>query len=217
MLAAVCVAVPSVEARLLELRGGRRAGGSSSTSRRVLALAPSLAAEAQQELAWASYALLRNTNACSLLVAKDGAVLCARGQWGLPPPAPPAAAAAAGDLAAAGADEGAQVLRAVQSRLEAAVARPGRLREVLLGEVPSEGGGGVEGQAYSPAVTGAWSSASELDSAAASVLIQPLVDPSRRPCSACLILLSDSLRAFSPRDRAWVSALGLKLSTVIWP
>lgn len=35
-----------------------------------------------QELAWASYALLRNTNVSGLLVWQDGAVLMARGSLG---------------------------------------------------------------------------------------------------------------------------------------
>ena len=37
-----------------------------------------------QELAWASYALLRNTNSSGLLVARGGKTLAVRGAFGLP-------------------------------------------------------------------------------------------------------------------------------------
>ncbi|XP_028797444.1 protein COFACTOR ASSEMBLY OF COMPLEX C SUBUNIT B CCB2, chloroplastic isoform X1 [Neltuma alba] len=49
----------------------------------IFVMSPSLAGIQKEDLAWASYVLLRNTNAIAVLISIQGAI-CARGYWNIP-------------------------------------------------------------------------------------------------------------------------------------
>ncbi|KAA6418702.1 MAG: required for cyt b6 assembly [Trebouxia sp. A1-2] len=85
VLATICIASPTIEARLKELEPGRgrqaapqEVQGAIST----FAIADSVSEEQKQELAWASYALLRNTNTCGVAVFRGQQAVMARGAFG---------------------------------------------------------------------------------------------------------------------------------------
>lgn len=100
LLAMLCIVVPLVEDRLSELQPGkgRAAGEAVQGGINTFALAPSLNEQQkkvaiglcvqpnhhriEQELAWASFSVLKNTNSCSMLVWRPGTgVLLARGAF----------------------------------------------------------------------------------------------------------------------------------------
>jgi len=162
---------------------------------------PPLAAE----LAWASYALLRNTNAATVVVArKEGRAaggwegLLARG--GLPPGT---AAAAGGALAGVGAAVGVVVRgdAAVAAALDAGAPPPARAPLWMPDRAPA-----------SPLAGRAW--AGLAPPGAACAYLCPLLAPSGGVCGV-LILLGDRPRGLTPRDRAWAGAVGRKLGAVM--
>lgn len=85
VLAAVCVVVPEIEERLKEALPGRGRQGTSASvegATQGFFLAPSLPDATKQELAWASYSLIKNTNSCGVVVVSGGEVVMARGALG---------------------------------------------------------------------------------------------------------------------------------------
>ena len=205
-LAAACVALPSLETALADAapgRGRRAAGavpGAASLFR--VAQPPTLADDVAAELAWASYALLRNANVCTVAV-----VALPGGKAGRPPTtlllrgaAPAALATAADPLTSASA----AVAPALEAGSGSALARAAR----------GEGGGAPT---YLPdAVDGGWG---VLPPGAGCALIQPV--PARRggvgdaPPAALLVVAGDRPGALTARDRAWVAALAAKLGGVL--
>jgi hypothetical protein len=84
-LAGVAVAAPSVQQRLEELapgRGRRAAASNVSGGSNVFAVAGYLPETARQELAWASYALLKNANTCGVFATWQGKIVMCRGILG---------------------------------------------------------------------------------------------------------------------------------------
>ena len=84
-LAALAIAAPTLQQRLEELRPGRgrqAAAATVSGGTNVFALNSNLAEKCRQELAWASYALLKNANTCGVFVVSEGEVLMCRGVLG---------------------------------------------------------------------------------------------------------------------------------------
>jgi len=80
LLAVACIAVPSLDARLLEAKRGVTADEALvAGSAQVFALKENLDESARQELAWATFVLLRNSNARGALIVKGGRVWCVRG------------------------------------------------------------------------------------------------------------------------------------------
>jgi hypothetical protein len=86
LLVAICVVVPEVEQRLkgtLPGQGRRGASDAVDGAARAFALSEALAEPAARELAWLSYALLKNVNCCGVvLVGRGGGALAARGAIG---------------------------------------------------------------------------------------------------------------------------------------
>eukprot|EP00884_Botryococcus_braunii_P011050 jgi/Botrbrau1/19947/Bobra.0059s0064.1 len=84
ILVAVCWVTPDVEQYLKEKRSGRGKAALSvpQGSQLSFLLLPGLPESLKQELAWASYALLLNTNTVGLLVYARGRVVVARGLLG---------------------------------------------------------------------------------------------------------------------------------------
>ncbi|KAK9822186.1 hypothetical protein WJX81_008371 [Elliptochloris bilobata] len=117
VLAAVACVTPALEARLREAvpGRGRAAGGTAggTPAAQLFALAPGLPQDAKQELAWASYALLRNTNASALLLVYGGRAWLARGAVG---------------AAAAGVADGSAALAALGQAVEFAAQHSPELR-----------------------------------------------------------------------------------------
>ncbi|KAL3157093.1 hypothetical protein ABBQ38_001339 [Trebouxia sp. C0009 RCD-2024] len=85
VLAALCIASPTIEARLKELepgRGRQAAPQQVQGATSVFAISDAVSDKQKQELAWASYALLRNTNTCGVVVYSAKQAVMARGAIG---------------------------------------------------------------------------------------------------------------------------------------
>lgn len=86
ILAAVGIAAPTLQQRLDELRPGRgrrAAAESVPGGTNVFALdTENLSEGVQQNLAWSSYAILKNSNTCGMFVVNKGQVLMCRGILG---------------------------------------------------------------------------------------------------------------------------------------
>lgn len=84
-LAAIAIASPSLQRRLDELKPGRGRQAPAAQvdgGTNVFAIADQLGEGAQRDLAWASYAILRNANACGVFVVHQGRVQMCRGVLG---------------------------------------------------------------------------------------------------------------------------------------
>jgi hypothetical protein len=192
-LAGVAVATPALEARLLEAQPGRgrqAAAGEVQGSSNVFALGEGLGEAAKRELAWASYALLRNANVCALAVVWQGQAVMCRGLVG-------AQVAAGGGAVSLGAATSAWQQQ--QQQLGGtALYCPDR------GDIAQQG---LDGCAIVPA-------------GARSLLVQPLQPFSLEgeaggdPRGA-LLLISERERALSAKERAWAAALAAKLHAVL--
>lgn len=86
ILAAVGIAAPTLQQRLDELRPGkgrRAAAESVPGGTNIFALnTENLSEGVQQNLAWSSYAILKNSNTCGMFVVDKGQVLMCRGILG---------------------------------------------------------------------------------------------------------------------------------------
>lgn len=85
VLSAVALTAPSLQARLDELRPGRgRAAAADSVpgGAAVFALSEAAPEAARRDLAWASYALLKNANICGMAVVRGGRAVACRGILG---------------------------------------------------------------------------------------------------------------------------------------
>lgn len=86
-LALILAVVPEIEERLREAQPGRgrqavNTEGIAGATNAFLLDSAKLTEKAKQELAWASFALLKNTNSCSIIVQSSDRTLMARGQLG---------------------------------------------------------------------------------------------------------------------------------------
>ncbi len=157
-----------------------------------------------QELAWASYALLLNTNICGLAVYWDGRAVLARGQLG---------AAALGGAAAGGSkSDPSAVLDALSVAEPAAASRGWRQGPLYCPDKAAIAKAGAGGWPCVPA-------------GAESLLVQPLLPFSRASGSSSgsgssaggatpqgfMLLLSERPRALSGKERAWAAAVAAKL------
>lgn len=150
-----------------------------------------------QELAWASYALLLNTNICGLTVYWDGQAVLARGLLG---------SAALGSSAAAGSgkDAAAAAALAALSGAEPAAASQGwRQGAIYCSDRAAIGKAGAGGWPSVPA-------------GAESLLVQPLLafgsgSEGGTAARGALLLLSERPRALSAKERAWAAAVAAKL------
>lgn len=202
VLAVLSIFVPDVEERLREAmpgRGRQKTADAVEGAANGFLLAPSLTDAAKKELAWSSFALLKNTNCCGVLLVSGGEVLMARGFLG-------ASAVKPGDAPGS--------LEALSKGL-AAVAGS-RLASVASGATPqawlperSDIGAFFGGQGGVPAAVPA---------GAQSLLVQHVALPggtgggsssSGRP--AVLMAFSERPRALSDRERSWASAVAAKV------
>lgn len=190
MLAVLCAVAPDIEQRLRQAGPGRgRAGaGQVKGAAQVFALADGLADAVKKELAWSSFALLKNVNCCSVLLLQPGSAqsvstLLARG-------AVASSCVAPGDSKAS-LQRITQSLAASSSRLLAGgqqqqwLADRSALQQSGLGSsgcVPE----GVE-----------------------SALVQAV------PGGALLLVLAERPRVLSDKDRKWVAAIAAKLAEVL--
>lgn len=190
VLATICIASPTIEARLKELEPGR---GRQAAPQEVqggistFAIADSVSEEQKQELAWASYALLRNTNTCGVAVFRGQQAVMARGALG------PAASA-----------DGPQACLQALSKAQSS------LKSQLTADTSKDGG-----QLAYFQDNGALSSAGAKDWAG---LVPTGVNsifmcqgPTSNDNGVLLVLLSDRPRAWSRRERLWGLAVTKKL------
>ncbi|GAB4817808.1 hypothetical protein N2152v2_004854 [Parachlorella kessleri] len=87
LLAAVGLVTPTLEQLMKEAqpgRGRRTAADTVEGATRVFALRSSLPEAAKQDAAWASFALLRNSNICGVVALWEGEAVLCRGLVGLP-------------------------------------------------------------------------------------------------------------------------------------
>jgi len=197
-LALACFGLPFLKRAVVASgRGGTAAAREVPGAREVLALDPARAASEHAELAWASYALLRNTDACSVLaVDPAGRVAVARGAFastalvGVPPGSrDPAALCEA--LGAAWA-EGLGDLRALAGAGDAGggeVRLDDRLAMTASGaySLPLVPGGARQLLAVPAGARGDWGDGG-------------------------LLLMSDVSEGLGTGDAAWARALGVKIA-----
>eukprot|EP00897_Mesotaenium_endlicherianum_P005183 jgi/Mesen1/4693/ME000241S03737 len=209
LLAAVAIVLPAIGRRL---KGGRSAAAvaasASGGGAQIFAIAEDLSEVQRQEIAWASYALLRNTPTSSMVAVRlasvaqmlwtGGEVLCARGRWQLPE-------------STGGAVEDAQ-RRALLSMLSAQTGRAVEQSAALQGLV--RGPQGVD-SLYIPtsAGLGDW----ELLPCEKSSMVVHSFDLSQGNDRGLLVLVSGASRAYSAKDRTWVSAMAEKLASALKP
>jgi len=189
VLAAACLAIPSLDKRLSESRKGVRADRQDvQGGTQVFGITEGLSDEHRQELAWATFALLRNTNACSVLVVKAGKIWCARGS------VPTLAATGDPQEVLDGLSEAVKDASAACDEL-AAVQHPGA-KPLYLADGRQLSGLSGSGWAFVP-------------SGVKSVLVLPCTAAGAE--GGMLILLGSEARAFSTRERAWAGAVANKL------
>jgi hypothetical protein len=86
LLVALCVVTPEIEERLKQVlpgRGRQQAAEAVDGAARVFVLAERLPEADKRELAWLTFALLKNANCCGVVVARGGGeVVAARGAIG---------------------------------------------------------------------------------------------------------------------------------------
>ncbi|BBN17886.1 hypothetical protein MPTK1_7g17720 [Marchantia polymorpha subsp. ruderalis] len=82
-LAALSISLPAIN-RQLNGGGGRSSSAGKPNEKQLFALADGLSDSRRQELAWASYTLLRNTDSTACLIWHSGRVVCVRGFWEIP-------------------------------------------------------------------------------------------------------------------------------------
>eukprot|EP00879_Flechtneria_rotunda_P006168 GHRR01006485.1.p1 GENE.GHRR01006485.1~~GHRR01006485.1.p1 ORF type:complete len:331 (+),score=129.47 GHRR01006485.1:317-1309(+) len=188
-LAALCFVVPEIEARLRQVQPGRgRSGvGEIAGSAQLFALAEGLDETARKELAWASFALLKNVNCCSVLLLDHAAsnVLLARG-------------AVARDVTVAG-DQAASLTRVAQAYSSSSTAAAGLLPAAKQQWLPEKAAVKQSGLGSIPFVPEGVQSA----------LVQPL------PGGLALLVLAERPRALSEKDRKWVAAIANKLGGIL--
>ncbi|KAK9809926.1 hypothetical protein WJX72_001835 [[Myrmecia] bisecta] len=201
LLAAMCMATPAVERRLKELQPGRgrtAANSKSAGANNIFAISQGVNEQLKQELAWASYALLRNTNTSGLLIYHAGTLLMARGAMG-PAAASDASSSQAGPSLAALAME---VQRATEQSADIAAVLEGRASSFYLPDQGSLIKGGAAQWHFVPR-------------AAQSLLVQRMEPGSAswgRQSAGLLLLMAERPRAWSARERAWAAAIARKLS-----
>lgn len=146
----------------------------------------------KQELAWSSFALLKNVNCCSVLVLRDGNCLLARGALSADAvsatPGGPAALAALGSL----------LSLQMASSGEASAVLAGRQQQLYAPDRRAMGVAGLENLGCVPA--------------GANALLAVNL-PGSVP--GCLLVLSDRARGLGDKDRAWVTAMAAKLGAAL--
>lgn len=193
VVSAVCIATPSMQARLKQMQPGRVKGGGSGGG--AFMLAPDLPDAQRQELAWASFALLRNTNVSGLLIWRDGAVLSARGTLG----------------SAGSAANPRQALASLCKAVDSALAASAELQQAALAGatplyLPDQAAmqrAGADSWGFTPA------------SVQSMLAISLAVDQSSAGDSShsMLLMFSEQPRGLSQRQRSWAAALASKLGT----
>jgi len=179
-------------------RGGTSAAREVPGAREVLALNPARPTSEHVELAWASYALLRNTNACSILaVDRAGQVAVARGAFAsdalanVPPGSRDPAA-----LCAALASAWAEGLGALRGMADA-----GSSGEVRLDDRLSMAAAAAYGLPIVPGGT--------------QQLIALPSDGGGDLGAGGLVLMSDVSEGLGPGDVAWARAVGARVAGVL--
>ena len=196
-LAAACAYAPALGRRLDENRVVAGGAGDVAGGEQVFAIAPGQSDAVKADVAWATYALLTQTNASAAVVWREGeGVTCARGACAFRPPA-----------GAPGAAE--VVLEQLTKSVGAALERGGS------GDPGNDSLAEESGAVYlrdrgavDRAGANAWGF---LPQGAESVLVQPSASGDARG-EARLVLLSDKPRAFSKKQRAWIAAVANKLA-----
>ncbi|CAK0734288.1 hypothetical protein CVIRNUC_000410 [Coccomyxa viridis] len=166
VLSALCIATPSIGARLRAAKPGRgrAAGAADEALGQVFQIAPELPDGVRTELAWASYSLLRNTNSSGMLVTDStGGIKVVRG--------------AVKQAQSSGA--GIPTLLAMQKDLRDAAAAPGSVLQITM-----QSSAGPEYLADASALSRAGLKGALLPDSASSALVQPLASTSLRAHTA---------------------------------
>lgn len=190
-LAAVLIIAPDIEDRLREVlpgRGKRKAAGPVQGADSVFWLNPDAGDAVQKELAWASFSVLKNTNACGVVVfGEDGKALLARGALRAMPTTPT------------------DPLPSQQQRLASlsqdAVAATAGAGVRWLADRAAMSSGGLSGKAWVPE---GWQSA----------LLVPFGGQGGGGGGdkGVLVVGCDAPRGLTKKDQSWAAALAEKLS-----
>lgn len=154
-------------------------------------VAESLEEAQRQELAWVSFAMLKNVNCCSLLLVRDGKVLLARGALG--------AEAAKSTDASTNLDTLSSVVsKQLSESSEASTVVAGSASQLYLPDRGAMEAAGLGGGSSIPAGVN-------------SLMLAHL--PGMQ--SGCLMVLSDRARGLSDKDRNWAVAMAAKLGPIL--
>eukprot|EP00877_Chromochloris_zofingiensis_P011945 jgi/Chrzof1/7003/Cz02g07090.t1_CCB2[v5.2] len=190
VLAVLCIVTPDIEDRLREVMPGRGRQQASATipgAAQGFFLDPKLDDKTKNELAWMSFALLKNSNCCTIIVINDqGTALLARGAIG-------AGAVVTGNAEA--------TLQKVSQSLPEALASiaGGKQQQTWFPDRQSISKAALDGCLCIP-------------EGAQSLLIQPVGAGNNRPL---IIAMSERPRGLSGKDQKWVSAVSSKLVGIL--
>ncbi|MEW5308917.1 MAG: hypothetical protein WDW38_000837 [Sanguina aurantia] len=198
-LAALCVVVPEIEVRLREAlpgRGRMASAGAIAGSTNAFMLAAGLAETLRQELAWSSFALLKNTNSIGMLVQRGPHTLLARGALG------------SSTVLPGGTDPS---LVGISKDLTQLLGSSPELQSVVSGKTPQ-----LWLQDKGSMAQALKATSTVLPAGAESLLLQHVPARSgRAEDSAVLILFCERPRALSDRERIWAGSMANKLTLVM--
>lgn len=190
-IAALCLAAPSLQQRLAETHRITK-GVSSNQTAPVFLLSSNLTAELRQELAWASFALLRNTAASGMMFIRQGRVLLARGSLG------PVADGNSSEEALKTLSSAVQTAPGFDELLDT---RAEGSTQLFLPDLTALRAAGIKGWSFVPLNT-------------QSALIVTITPASAGTSADKLLLFSDQPGALSQRQRSWAAAIASKCHTI---
>lgn len=189
LLAVLCFTAPEIEGRLRQVGPGRGRAGAADVAgaTQLFALAEGQPEAVRKELAWTSFALLKNVNCCSVLLLQPDAnsALMARGAV--------AQSVAVQGNAAASLNNISQTFSSGSSS-----AMPAGQQQVWLPDRSALQQAGVSSWGFVP-------------EGVQSALLQAVPGGKQ-----LLLVLAERPRALSDKDRKWVAAVANKLGGVLW-
>lgn len=226
MLSVLCIATPTIGARLEELKPGKgrkASAGEIEGGRNVFALSSSLTSVSsnnnnnntddsiKQTLAWSTYALLLNTNICGLLIVRGDQVVACRGVLG-------------NALSYSGNNDNTKTTTA-ENIVNAASQAWQKLPISSFNKTATEESNAVYLQDRAAIDRIGLGSAAFVPEGVKSALLQPIVPISNNDAGGSnnglnsnkgyLVLLSERERALSKQERAWAAAIADKLFSVL--
>ncbi|GAX74057.1 hypothetical protein CEUSTIGMA_g1507.t1 [Chlamydomonas eustigma] len=194
ILVLVLGSVPDIEERLREAQPGRGRQSTASSitgAKNAFALDKKLPDKVKQELAWSSFALLKNTNSCGMLFFQGGKAIMARG--------------AMGESVVTSTSDTQASLDNITKDMDNVSTQIPELNAVLSGQ-----SGQLWLQDRQALERAGFSSLLSVPQGAQCLLAQRVAMGSE---AGLLVVFSERPRSLSDRERSWVGSIGQKLSS----